>query len=108
MEKLLKSAWGDVFSVIAGVLFTLSFAPFDYVFLVFIALAFFRLSLIDLSVKKAALRGFLFGLGLFGLGVSWVFVSLVVNQQSGLVLPVLITFLYCSFWAIFPAIADFL
>ena len=108
MEKLLKSAWGDVFSVIAGVLFTLSFAPFDYAFLVFIALAFFRLSLIDLSVKKAALRGFLFGLGLFGLGVSWVFVSLVVNQQSGLVLPVLMTFLYCSFWAIFPAIAAFL
>ena len=108
MEKLLKSAWGDVFAVIAGVLFTLSFSPFDYAFLVFIALAFFRLSLIDLSVKKAALRGFLFGLGLFGLGVSWVFVSLVVNQQSGLVLPVLMTFLYCSFWAIFPAIAAFL
>ncbi|GFO72066.1 apolipoprotein N-acyltransferase [Bathymodiolus japonicus methanotrophic gill symbiont] len=108
MEKFLKSAWGDVFAVIAGVLFTLAFAPFDYAYLVFIALAFFRLSLIDLGVKRSTLRGFLFGLGLFGLGVSWVFVSLVVNQQSGLALPVLMTFLYCSFWAIFPAIVAFL
>jgi len=29
MEKLFESVWGDVLAVIAGVLFTLSFSPFD-------------------------------------------------------------------------------
>lgn len=108
MVKLMKSAWGDAFAVIAGILFTLSFSPFDFSLLVFIGLAFFRLSLVDLSVKRATLRGFLFGLGLFGLGVSWVFVSMVVNEQSSYLLPLLMTLLYCSFWALFPAISAFL
>ena len=105
MEKLLKSAWGDVFAFIAGVLFTLSFAPFDFSFLVFIALAFFKLSLAGLSVKRATLRGFLFGLGLFGLGVSWVFVSMIINEGTGFALPLLMTLLFCCFWALFPAIS---
>ena len=105
MEKLLKSIWGDVFAIIAGVLFTLSFAPFGFSFLVFIALAVFKLSLAELSVKRATLRGFLFGLGLFGLGVSWVFVSMVVNASAGFALPLLMTLLFCSFWALFPAIS---
>jgi len=108
MDKLIKSTWGDVLAVIAGILFTLSFSPFDFSLLVFIALTFFRLSLIELSVKRATLRGFLFGLGLFGLGVSWVFVSMVVNDASGFALPMLMTLLYCSFWAVFPAVAAYL
>lgn len=108
MDKLLKSAWGDVFAFLAGILGTLSFSPFDYSYLVFFALAFFQLSLVDLTVKRALLRGFLFGLGMFGLGVSWVFVSMVVNEQSGFVLPALMTLLYCSFWALFPAASAYL
>ena len=89
MEKLIESGWGDVLAVTAGVLFTLSFSPFDFPVLVFIALAVFKLLLTELSVKKAVLRGFLFGLGIFGLGVSWVFVSMVVNEQASLTLPIL-------------------
>jgi len=45
---------------------------------------------------------------LFGLGVSWVFVSMVVNEQSGYILPVFMTLFYCSFWAIFPAVSAYL
>lgn len=105
MGSILKSAWGDVFAFLAGILCTLSFSPFDYSYLVFFSLAFFRLSLVDLTVKRALLRGFLFGLGMFGLGVSWVFVSMVVNDHSGWLLPAFMTLLYCSFWALFPAIS---
>ena len=108
MEKLLRSAWGNIFAIIAGILFALSFAPFDLPVFVFIALAVFRLLLIELSVKKALLRGFLFGLGIFGVGVSWVFVSMVVNEQTNLTLPILMTLFYCSFWAVFPAIFAYL
>ncbi|MCK5662348.1 MAG: apolipoprotein N-acyltransferase [Thiotrichaceae bacterium] len=108
MEKLIESGRGDVLAVTAGVLFTLSFSPFDFPVLVFIALAVFKLLLTELSLKKAVLRGFLFGLGIFGLGVSWVFVSMVVNEQANLTLPILMTLFYCGFWAIFPAISAYL
>ena len=108
MEKLFESVWGDVLAVIAGVLFTLSFSPFDLPVLVFIALVVFRLLLNELSVKRAVLRGYLFGLGIFGTGVSWVFVSMVVNEQASSTLPILMTLFYCSFWAIFPAISAYL
>ena len=108
MEKLFKSAWGNIFAIIAGILFALSFAPFDFPSLVFIALAVFRLLLIELSTKKAILRGFLFGFGIFGVGVSWVFASMVVNTETSYALPVLMTLFYCSFWAVFPAIFAYL
>ncbi|BCG65496.1 MAG: apolipoprotein N-acyltransferase [Methyloprofundus sp.] len=108
MQKLFKSAWGHVFAVIVGILFTLSFSPFDLPVLVFVALAIFRRLLIELNVQQALLRGFLFGLGIFGSGVSWVFVSMVVNDQTSFIMPALMTLFYCSFWAIFPALAAYL
>ncbi len=108
MEKLFKSAWGNIIAILAGILFALSFAPFDFPIFIFIALAIFRLLLIDLSVRKAVLRGFLFGLGIFGVGVSWVFVSMVVNTETSYALPILMTLFYCSFWATFPAIFAYL
>ncbi len=108
MDKLSKSAWGEAGALLAGVLFSMAFAPFDWAILIFIALSIFRLLLIDLSAKRALLRGFAFGLGIFGLGVSWVFVSMVVNTGASYVVPLLMTLFYCSFWAIFPAIFAYL
>jgi len=108
MEKLFKSAWGNIFAIIAGILFSLSFAPFNFSLFIFIALAIFRLLLTELSGKRAVLRGFLFGFGIFGVGVSWVFVSMVVNTQTNFTLPILMTLFYCSFWALFPAIFAYL
>jgi len=109
MAKLFKSIWGDFLVFVAGGVLTLSFSPFDIYLLAFVALATFKLSLsIELSVKRAILRGFLFGLGLFGSGVSWVFVSMVVGEQSGLFIPLLMTLFYCSFWATFPAISAYI
>jgi len=109
MAKLFKSIWGDVLVFVAGGVLTLSFSPFGISLLAFVALATFKLSLsIELSVKRAILRGFLFGLGLFGSGVSWVFVSMVVGEQSGLFMPILMTLFYCGFWAIFPAISAYI
>lgn len=106
MGKLLQSGWGECFSVISGVLFTLAFAPFNFSILIFISLAFFKFLLIGCSLRQAVLRGFLFGIGVFGLGVSWVFVSMTVHQQS-YVLPLAMTILYCCFWAIFPSVVAY-
>ncbi len=109
MVKLFKSIWGDVLVFIAGALLTLSFSPVDISLLAFVALASLRVSLSpELSAKRAALRGFLFGLGLFGSGVSWVFVSMVVGEPTGFFVPILMTLFYCSFWAVFPAMSAYL
>ncbi len=107
-ENQLNPVWGHFTALVAGSIFALSFAPFDFPVFIFIALAVFRLLLLGISVKTAFLRGFLFGLGLFSVGVSWVFVSMVVNGPTNLTLPLLMTLFYCSFWAVFPAIFAYL
>ncbi len=98
----------NVLAIIAGVLLTLAFSPFNYWPLVFISLAIFKLLLVGLTKKQAFFKGFLFGLGLFGSGVSWVFVSMTLDAQNGIVIPLFMTLLYCSFWAIFPALFAYL
>ena len=108
MLKLFKSSWGDIFAIMAGILYTLAFSPFDFPIFAFISLAIFRLLICQLTTKKAILRGFLFGLGLFGSGVSWVFVSMVINEQTSFMMPASMTLFYCSFWATFPAISAYL
>lgn len=109
MAKLFKTIWGDILVFIAGGVLTLSFSPFDAFLLAFVALAIFKFSLsTELSIKRAILRGFLFGFGLFGSGVFWVFVSMVVGEQAGIFIPILMTLFYCCFWAIFPAISAYL
>ena len=66
----------DLLAAIAGVLFTLAFAPFDYAYLALVALSLLFASWQHSTPGRALLRGFLFGLGAFGLGVSWVYISM--------------------------------
>lgn len=94
--------------VFLGALLCFSFSPFDLSLLIFIAIALFKEILSDVSAKKAAFRGFLFGLGMFGSGVSWVYVSMTLNTQGFSIPAMLMTLLFCSFWAIFPAIFAYL
>ena len=98
----------DFFSFIAGLLLTLAFAPFNIYYVVFPALAFLFFSCNKLSPKRAALRGYLFGLGQFGSGVSWVYVSVHDYGGGGLIGSFLLTSLFVGFWAIFPATATYL
>jgi len=108
MFKLFQSSWGAVFSFFAGMLYVLAFSPFDISVFAFLAFVIFTLSIENISVKQASFRGYLFGLGVFGVGGSWVFSSMVVNNEGSIVIPVLMTLLFCCFWAIFPAISVYL
>lgn len=49
--------------------------------------------------------GFFLGVGFFGAGVSWVYVSIATYGQIGLILSVLITFLFIALLASFYALA---
>ncbi len=59
-----------------GLLLPLGFAPFDLFPLAVLSPVLLFVLWRDAAPGRAAVRGFLYGLGMFGLGVSWVYVSL--------------------------------
>ncbi len=107
MQILKKYQW-ELADLCAGILLALAFAPFEFSFFAIIALVILFASWHEVSPRRAALRGYLFGIGLFGVGVSWVFVSIYQFGGANIIVAVLITSLFCGFWAIFPAISGYL
>ncbi|MGZ8915869.1 MAG: apolipoprotein N-acyltransferase, partial [Methylobacter sp.] len=103
-----NSKYWDFFAPIAGILLTLSFAPFDYSCFALLALMFLFASWQNSSAKRAALRGYLFGLGAFGSGVSWVYISMHDFGGAGVFGSSMLTGLFAAFWAVFPALAGYL
>ncbi|MEY3807834.1 MAG: apolipoprotein N-acyltransferase [Pseudomonadota bacterium] len=103
-----NSNYWDFCAIIAGLLLTLSFSPFDYAYLALVALVFLFACWQNISPKRAALRGYLFGLGSFGSGVSWVYISMHDFGGAGVLGASLLTALFVAFWAIFPALSGYL
>ena len=101
-----NNGW-DLLAIIAGVLFTLAFAPFDYPYLALVALSLLFASWQNSTPGRALLRGYLFGLGAFGLGVSWVYISMHDFGGAGMFSSCLLTSLFFGFWALFPALAGY-
>lgn len=96
MDKLL-------FSLIAGLLYPLAFAPWGWWPLVLVSVALFWWSLHDASPRQALLRGWLFGLGSFGFGVSWLHVSMHQYGGTPLWLALPMTGLFAAAMALYPA-----
>ncbi len=97
----------DFFALIAGILFTLSFAPFNYAYLAPLALMVLFASWQNTTAWRALFRGYLFGIGSFGLGVSWVYISIHDFGGAGEVSAGAITTLFVFFWSWFPALTAF-
>jgi len=108
MQFSSSSKYWDFFALIAGILFTLAFAPFDYAFLAPIALIILFASWRQVTPGRALLRGYLFGLGSFGLGVSWVYISIHDFGRAGVLSSGALTSLFVMFWALFPALAGYI
>lgn len=92
-----------------GALSVLGFAPFEWFPVPILALALlFRLWQRSATPRAAAWLGFSFGLGFFLAGVSWVYVSL--HDVGGMAAPLALiaTLLFCSYLALFPALAGYL
>ncbi len=90
---------------ILGGLSALSFAPVGWHLLIMICLAALLGLLGQASRRRAFTLGWLFGLGFFGVGVSWVYISLSVYGGMPSWLAAFAVFLFCSFLALFPALA---
>ncbi len=97
----------EFISFLSGIVLLLSFAPYDHWFLALAAMALLLVSWQGVSPLRAALRGFLFGIGLFGFGLSWVFVSIHDFGGAGVFSASLLTLLFAAFWALFPAFAGY-
>lgn len=107
MKFLLK--WNrELLSPVAGLLLTLAFAPFNYSYLAVASLVYIFSSWLNCSPRKAALRGYLYGLGLFGSGISWVYISLHDYGGAPLIGAVLLTLAVVCFWSLFPALTAYL
>lgn len=106
--RISSNIYWDLLAAFAGILFTLAFAPFDYAYLAPMALSLLFASWQNITSRRAILRGYLFGLGSFGLGVSWVYVSMHDFGGANWLIASLLTCLFFSFWALFPALAGFL
>ncbi len=107
MNFLTQWKW-ELSSPLAGILLTLSFAPFDYAYLALVSLVFVFGSWKGISPRRALFRGFLFGLGLFGLGVSWVYISIHDYGKAHFIGAGLLTAFFVSFWALFLALTAYL
>ncbi len=101
-------ARGLLLPALAGAACVFAFAPFHAWPVAPLALALlFHVWAWSGSALQAALSGFAFGLGYFLAGVSWVFVSLHYFGAMPVVLAAIATFLFCTYLAIFPALAGY-
>lgn len=100
-------AYWPLYSVVAGALTTLAFAPFDYRWLVFVTLAAAFYLWENLSLKQATLSGWLFGLGLQCAGVSWIYYSLHIHGGTPIFFAVILIFLLASYLCIYTALAAY-
>ncbi len=98
----------DVVALFAGAVLPLAFAPFGLYPIAVLVLTGLFLSWLTASPRRAALRGWLFGLGAFGGGIYWVQISIHHFGMPSIVFSVATTFVLVAFMALYPALAAFL
>jgi apolipoprotein N-acyltransferase len=99
---------GNCIALLAGMLLTLSFAPFNLFTLAIISPAILLCTWLKVSRQKAFLRGWLFGLGLFTTGIYWVYISINTYGHASIPLSLFITLGLINIVALFPAITGYL
>ena len=99
-----QERWAAALAALAGLLGVGAFAPFEFFWLAWLSWGgLFFLVLTASSPRRAAGRGFAFGLAQFLGGVSWVYVSM--HDVGGMPWPVaaLATLVLCAYLSLFPA-----
>ena len=96
--------WKGLIALLAGAIFPLGFAPFGWSLLPVVALATLAMLVFPARSRDAFLYGWLFGIGQFGVGVSWVYVSIYLYGNAGLLLSIAVMLLFVMFLGLYPAI----
>ena len=105
LQKKLALYWGDVLALLAGALFPLAFAPFEWRPVLFISLFLLLFTWQEVSVKRVFLRGWLWGLGAYLVGVSWVYNSMHDFGGAPPIAAAIFTLVFSSYLALYPALA---
>lgn len=100
--------WLDSLALLGGLMTPLAFAPFDFSLLIFLSLFCLFYSWLGATPKRAALRGFLFGLGQFGVGTSWIYISIHTYGGAGIIVAGALTCLFVVILALFTASVGFI
>lgn len=108
IRKNIKLYLFDILALISGLIFPLAFAPFHIYPIAFISPFLLLLSWTFTSPKRAAFRGWLFGMAEFSIGISWVYISIHVYGQASVFLSVLITAVFVFYLSLFPALQGYL
>lgn len=109
MNKLILSKYvGEIIALFSGIILTFAFAPFRIFPLGIISPALFLIALLNLTPKRALLRGWLFGVGLLGSGVYWVFISLRVYGYSSIFFATLTTIILIAAFAFYYGVQGYL
>lgn len=99
---------GDIVAFFAGAMLTLAFAPFSLFPIAIFSPALLLWLWLPVTAKRAAWRGWLYGLGFFGTSVYWVFISIHTFGNAPIALAALITALFIAILAFFPALNGYL
>ena len=95
---------GDVLALVCGALTVLAFAPFGLYLLASLTLAALFWLLQDISARRAAWRGFLFGAAEFAWGVHWLYISIHTIGDAPLWLTFLILAALVTVMAVYSAL----
>jgi len=95
-------------ALLAGMVLPFSFAPFSIFPLALISPAILFYLYLHLSMVRATLAGFAFGLGFFGVGVSWVYVAFHDFGNTPVLVSALMTAIFVAVLALLPALQSFL
>ncbi|SDK14436.1 apolipoprotein N-acyltransferase [Billgrantia gudaonensis] len=103
-ETRLSPALHYLAALAAGVLTTLTAAPFSLWWLGPVAAGLMYVGLHGLTPGQVALKGWSYGVGLFGSGASWVYVSIHDYGYTGVPLALALTSLFVAGLALFFAV----
>ena len=107
-NKIIKNLYfllGSAF--IAGVLLPFAYAPYDQFWIAFPLLGWLFFLVHKQTARRAALLGWLFGLGWFFHGVHWIYYSLHYHGGTPMWLVIIMLALLSAYLAVFPALAMF-
>ncbi len=108
LHRMTRGRRGALLSLGAGILVTLSLAPFGFWPGGIIAALLLRASLENQDSRTIMLRSWLFGVGLFGSGTSWVYVSIQEHGHASVPLASFLIVLFTLGLALFNLIAGWL
>lgn len=104
-----QQTWpGDVLALLAGAALALAFAPFDWWPLAIFLPALLFVLWWDVTPRRAAWRGYLFGVGMFAVGASWLYVAIHVYGFTSAPVAVLLTALFVAFLGLFTGLQGYL